>query len=53
MGNEILVYTQLGGKQVIARFSPEADVEIDAPAMLHFNLDKVQFFDPESEAIIK
>ena len=53
MGNEILVYAQLGGKQVIARFAPEADVQIDATTMLHFNLDKVQFFDPETEAIIK
>ena len=53
MGNEILVYAHLGGKQVIARFAPEVEVDIDAPTMLHFNLDKVQFFDPETEALIK
>jgi len=53
MGNEILVYSQLGGNQIIARFSPEAEVQIDSPTNLYLNLDKVQFFDPETEAVIK
>lgn len=52
MGNEVLVYAQLGGKQLIARFSPEAEVKINAATTLHFNLEKVQFFDPETEAVI-
>jgi multiple sugar transport system ATP-binding protein len=52
MGNEILVYTQMGGNQLIARFSPEADIKIDAPTDLYFNLDKASFFDPITEAVI-
>ena len=52
MGNEILVYTQLGGEQLIARFSPEAKIQVKASSDLHFNLDKVSFFDPETEAVI-
>lgn len=52
MGNEILVYTLLGGEQLIARFSPEAKVKVKASADLYFNLDKVSFFDPETEAVI-
>ncbi len=53
MGNEILVYSVLGGNQIIARFSPDADVHVGAPANLHFNLDKVHFFDPVTEAVIE
>jgi multiple sugar transport system ATP-binding protein len=52
MGNEILVYSQLGENQVIARFSPEADVYVGSPIHLFINLDKVQFFDPDTEAVI-
>jgi len=53
MGNEVLVYSMIGTNQVIARFSPDTDLEIDKPADLFFNLDKVQIFDPETDAIIK
>ena len=52
MGNEILVYSQLGENQIIARFSPETEVHIDSQTNLYFNLDKVQFFDPDTEAVI-
>ncbi len=52
MGNEILAYVKLGANQVIARFEPDAIVEINASTQLFFNLDKVQFFDLESQAII-
>ena len=53
MGNEILVYSQLGGNQVIARFSPEAKVQIETPTDLYFNLEKLQFFDLETESVIE
>ncbi len=53
MGNEILVYSQLGENQIISRFSPEAEVQVNSLTKLYFNLDKVQFFDVETEAIIK
>jgi len=52
MGNEILVYSKLGACQIIARFSPETEVHIDSQTNLYFNLDKVQFFDPDTEAVI-
>ena len=52
MGNEVLVYSQLGKNQVIARFSPEAEVQIESSTDLHFNLEKIQFFDPVTEAVI-
>jgi multiple sugar transport system ATP-binding protein len=52
MGNEIMVYSQLGDNQIIARFSPEAVVQVGLPTDFHFNLDKVQFFDSETEAVI-
>jgi len=52
MGNEILVYAQLGGDQLIARFSPDATIQLGTSTDLHFNLDKVSFFDPETEAVI-
>lgn len=53
MGNEILVYTQMGGNQIIARFSPEVKIQLEAPTELYFNLDKLSFFDLETEAVIK
>ncbi len=52
MGNEILVYSKMGGNQIIARFSPEAEIQLDASTDLYFNLDKVSFFDVETEAVI-
>lgn len=52
MGNEILAYVQLGSNQVIARFEPDAKVEINTPTELYFNLDKVLFFDVESRDVI-
>lgn len=52
MGNEILVYAQLGNEQLIARFSPDAKVQVETSADLHFNLEKVSFFDSETEAVI-
>ncbi len=52
MGNEILVYAQLGENQVIARFSPEAEAHVGSSTNLYVNLDKVQFFDPNTEAVI-
>jgi len=52
MGNEVLVYSQLGENQIIARFSPEAEVQVDSPTNLYLNLNQVQFFDPDTEAVI-
>lgn len=53
MGNEILVYSQFGDNQIIARFSPDAEVHVDSSTNFYFNLNKVQFFDVETEAVIK
>jgi multiple sugar transport system ATP-binding protein len=53
MGNEILVYALLGNSQIISRFSPDAKVETEGVADLYWNLDKVHFFDGETEAVIK
>ncbi len=52
MGNELLIYSLLGANQIIARFSPDASVEVDAQTDLFFNLDKVYFFDAKTEAVI-
>jgi multiple sugar transport system ATP-binding protein len=52
MGNEILAYTNLGSNQVIARFSPNAKLEIDKPVDLYLIIEKISFFDIETEAVI-
>lgn len=52
MGNEVLVYSLLGDTQIIARFSPDAEVHVNSPTDLYFNVDKIHFFDPETEAVI-
>jgi len=52
MGNEILVYTKVGLNQVIARFSPNARLEIDKTVDLFFIIEKISFFDLETEAVI-
>jgi multiple sugar transport system ATP-binding protein len=53
MGNEILAYVQLGDNQVIARFAPDAPIIINEPVDLFFNLDKIKFFDWETQAVIE
>jgi len=53
MGNEILVYSKIGNNQLIARFGPDAEVHLDAPVKLYFNLSKIHFFDPETDKVIK
>jgi multiple sugar transport system ATP-binding protein len=53
MGNEIFVYSVLGTTQVISRFSPDAEVKADGFTDLYFNLDKMHFFDAETEEVIK
>jgi multiple sugar transport system ATP-binding protein len=52
MGNEILVYTQTGANQLIARFAPDAHVEVGIETELYFNLDKVHFFYKETGEVI-
>jgi multiple sugar transport system ATP-binding protein len=53
MGNEILVYSVLGNHQIISRFSPDANVEINTMTDTFFNLEKVYFFDNQTGAVIK
>lgn len=53
MGNEVLVYSQLGENQIIARFSPEAKVQINQPSNMYFNLDNLMFFDAETELVME
>jgi multiple sugar transport system ATP-binding protein len=53
MGNEILIYSQVEGKQLVARFSPDARMEVNEKADFHIDLTKLHFFDPATEDIIR
>jgi multiple sugar transport system ATP-binding protein len=53
MGNENLVYSQLGTSQVIARFKPDARVEVNSDTDFYLDQNKMHFFDPDSEGVIK
>ncbi len=52
MGNEIFVYTQSGGQEVVARVAPQPLPEPGQPVKIAFDLDRLHFFDFETEAAI-
>jgi multiple sugar transport system ATP-binding protein len=51
-GAETLVVVRLGGKEVVARFDPEAAPPVGAMATLTIDMDKACLFDPETERLI-
>jgi len=52
LGNEMLIYSDIAGKQLIARFSPDSYVEIGKSVDFYFDIQKMQFFDEETEEVI-
>jgi multiple sugar transport system ATP-binding protein len=54
MGNEVFVYftTAAGGKQYVARCSPEHHPSVGTEMMLRFDPDCAQYFDGKTEAVI-
>ena len=44
LGHEKLVYAEIGGIQLIAKFQAEKKVEVNAMVDFYLNLDKVFFF---------
>jgi multiple sugar transport system ATP-binding protein len=53
MGNEMLIYAQLGKQQLIARLSPEAGAKAGDGMELFIDLSKVHFFNKETELVIR
>lgn len=51
-GSDTFAVTKLGGKEVVARLRADARIQAGQTARLAFNLDKVVFFDPQSQARI-
>jgi multiple sugar transport system ATP-binding protein len=50
MGNETYLFLQLGQEKIIARTSPDVQLEIESPVWLSFDKRKLHFFDPVSGA---
>ncbi len=48
MGNETYVFLQLGQEKIIARTSPDTQLEIETPVWLSFDERKLHFFDAVS-----
>jgi multiple sugar transport system ATP-binding protein len=53
MGNETLVFLQLGGEKIIARARADFRAEQDGHVWVHFEMDKADFFDATSGEAIK
>ena len=51
-GSDTFAVTRLGGKEVVARLRADARIQAGQSARLAFNLDKVVFFDPQTQARI-
>jgi len=49
LGNELLVYADCGGEQVVANLDPHQHVEIDSTIKLALNLSTLHLFDSETE----
>ncbi|MEN8225259.1 MAG: sn-glycerol-3-phosphate ABC transporter ATP-binding protein UgpC [Bacteroidota bacterium] len=52
MGNEMLIYTQLDNKQLTARLSPDTSIKAGEMMDIYLDVDKMHFFDPESEKVV-
>jgi len=49
MGNEIVFYATAGETNLVARVAPTVSPEVGRAVTLHFDVDKLHFFDEESE----
>jgi multiple sugar transport system ATP-binding protein len=49
LGNELLVYADCGGQQVVANLDPHQHVDIDSTIKLSPNLTTLHLFEPETE----
>lgn len=52
LGNELLVYADCGGEQIVANLDPHQHVEIDSTIKLSPNLDTLHLFDSETEVTL-
>ncbi|WOC14757.1 ABC transporter ATP-binding protein [Pseudochrobactrum sp. MP213Fo] len=52
-GSDTFAVVKLGGKEVVARLRADAHILAGQTARLAFNLDKVVFFDPDTQQRIK
>lgn len=52
LGNELLVYADCGGEQVVANLDPHQHIEIDSTIKLAPNLKALHLFDSETEETI-
>jgi multiple sugar transport system ATP-binding protein len=52
LGNELLVYADCGGEQVVANLDPHQQIDIDSTISLAPNLDTIHLFDKETEETI-
>jgi len=49
LGNELLVYADCGGEQIVANLDPHQHIEIDSTIKLAPNLNTLHLFDQETE----
>lgn len=52
MGSETFLYSKISGQNLIARVDSRTDISMGDTLPMGFNMDKVHFFDPESESRI-
>jgi multiple sugar transport system ATP-binding protein len=54
MGNETFVFLRLsGGEKIIARAAADFRADLETPVWLQFEMDRANFFDPESGSLIE
>ena len=49
MGAEINIYSQINGHNFVARVDAQTEVEVNHKFPLYVDMDKVHFFDKETE----
>ena len=49
LGNELLVYADCGGEQIVANLDPHQHIDIDSTIKLSPNLDTLHLFDQETQ----
>lgn len=53
MGNEKIVYLEKGGKTILSRMDPRADVHVGQTSGVVFNMANMHLFDPETERALQ
>ena len=53
LGKEVIVYTTVNGKQVLANFSTRHEIEMGTSIDVAFDMDRVHFFDPQTKERIR